>query len=312
MNTKLVDRITIKNKLFIFIFILNILLVCSLFAQSVNITGRVLASRYSVKNALVTVIDNADTTKKFSAVTDYRGDYEINVLVTSTGANQTPVKDFSLDQNYPNPFSYSTAISYKLKTQLDARVTIYDILGREVKKFTLGMQSIGRHNIVWDGRNQVGEKIAPGIYFYRLQAGSKSQVRKMIYNSNFNHLNVSMPGMFSKNDLDDDLHTVDLKLSDFTIRLENTENTLPYIINKQIDNVSIKNDTTINFSVNYLTTATLDFDSLHQTIRGFGASNILLWRPDMTDSEIETAFGTGDGQLGFTILRIMVEADKNR
>jgi len=46
-------------------------------------------------------------------------------------------------------------------------------------------------------------------------------------------------------------------------------------------------------------------------IRGFGAANILPWRPDMTDAEIETAFGTGDGQLGFTILRLMIEPTKN-
>lgn len=58
--------------------------------------------------------------------------------------------------------------------------------------------------------------------------------------------------------------------------------------------------------------AMVDLDSTHQIIRGFGAANIILWRPDMTDYEIETAFGTDDGQLGFTILRLMIEPDKNR
>ncbi|MEO0292652.1 MAG: T9SS type A sorting domain-containing protein [candidate division WOR-3 bacterium] len=50
----------------------------------------------------------------------------------------------------------------------------------------------------------------------------------------------------------------------------------------------------------------INLDSTHQIIRGFGAANILPWRPDMTPSEIETAFGTGDGQLGFSILRIRI------
>jgi glucuronoarabinoxylan endo-1,4-beta-xylanase len=58
-------------------------------------------------------------------------------------------------------------------------------------------------------------------------------------------------------------------------------------------------------------TAVIDLDSTHQIIRGFGAANILQWRPDMTSSEIETAFGTGDGQLGFTILRLRIQPQKN-
>ena len=53
--------------------------------------------------------------------------------------------------------------------------------------------------------------------------------------------------------------------------------------------------------------AVIELDNTHQLIRGFGAANIVAWRPDMTDSEIETAFGTGEGQLGFTILRLMIE-----
>ena len=66
------------------------------------------------------------------------------------------------------------------------------------------------------------------------------------------------------------------------------------------------------FSINHLPTAKVNFDSLHQIIRGFGAADILPWRPDMTDAEIQTAFGTGDGQLGFSILRLMIQPDSNQ
>jgi glucuronoarabinoxylan endo-1,4-beta-xylanase len=52
--------------------------------------------------------------------------------------------------------------------------------------------------------------------------------------------------------------------------------------------------------------AIIDLDSTHQIIRGFGAANILPWRADMTEDEINTAFGTGDGQIGFSILRLRV------
>lgn len=53
-------------------------------------------------------------------------------------------------------------------------------------------------------------------------------------------------------------------------------------------------------------------DSTAQTIRGFGANNIVGWRPDMTDPEIETAFGTDENQLGFSILRIRIPPDRNQ
>ena len=59
-------------------------------------------------------------------------------------------------------------------------------------------------------------------------------------------------------------------------------------------------------------TATIEANTVQQLIRGFGASNVILWRPDMTASEVEVAFGTGQGQIGFSILRIMIEADSSR
>ena len=57
--------------------------------------------------------------------------------------------------------------------------------------------------------------------------------------------------------------------------------------------------------------ATIYLDSTRQVIQGFGAANIVGWRPDMTDTEITTAFGTGDGQLGFTILRLRIPYNPN-
>lgn len=55
----------------------------------------------------------------------------------------------------------------------------------------------------------------------------------------------------------------------------------------------------------------IDLDGTHQIIRGYGAANILPWRPDMTEAEIEKAFGTDDGQLGFSILRLRLPSNEN-
>ncbi len=58
--------------------------------------------------------------------------------------------------------------------------------------------------------------------------------------------------------------------------------------------------------------ATVYLDSTRQIIRGFGAANIVGWRPDMTPGEIQTAFGTGPGQLGFTVMRLRISPDSTQ
>lgn len=59
------------------------------------------------------------------------------------------------------------------------------------------------------------------------------------------------------------------------------------------------------------TSTIINIDSTHQFIRGFGAANILPWRPDMTEEEVYKGFGTDDGQIGFSILRLRVPSDLN-
>ncbi len=69
---------------------------------------------------------------------------------------------------------------------------------------------------------------------------------------------------------------------------------------------------TINGPSDESGTASVDLANTHQVIRGFGAANILPWRPDMTVDQINTAFSTGTGQLGFTILRLRVPPDTSQ
>jgi glucuronoarabinoxylan endo-1,4-beta-xylanase len=304
-----------KNKRFILLFCFyQTIFLLQAFAQTITVKGTLVASRYPVKNASVAFVDNADTTIKYSAVTDASGQYEISLNITSVNRDIGLPSKFELEQNYPNPFSTSTAIPYDLNKGSDIKVTIYDILGRVVRKFDIGQQSVGTHNITWNGCNEFGQKVASGIYFYRLDVNGESQVKKMVFNQNeknpfvFPHFYLSTEKPFSSK-ID---KTESIQGNTFTIQVENTNTTLPVIVPDKLENIIIHKDTTINFSLNYLPTAIIDFDSLHQIIRGFGAANILPWRPDMTDSEIQTAFGTGDGQLGFSILRLMIQPDSNQ
>ena len=94
-------------------------------------------------------------------------------------------KDTVLLPNYPNPFNPETWIPYQLAVATDVQITIYDAMGRVVRRLDLGHQSAGYYTeqsraAYWDGRNGVGESVASGIYFYQLQADNMSHLRKML------------------------------------------------------------------------------------------------------------------------------------
>jgi glucuronoarabinoxylan endo-1,4-beta-xylanase len=284
------------------------------YSQTAVVKGRVTTSRGPVQYASVTFEDESDVTRKFSALTDVLGSYQLDIILTSVGPSTNLPRKFEVDQNYPNPFSSSTAIPYELKTQSDIQVTIYDILGRIVRTLNVGQQSIGLHNVLWDGRNSFGRRVASGVYFFKLSTDGESHVRKMILNQNAKGF-VSLPQSYSSTGSSFSgrvNETQKVQGTTFAVRVENASATTPVIISQELENVVIQNDTTINLSVDYFPTASIDFDRLHQIIRGFGAANIIPWRPDMTDSEIETAFGTGEGQLGFSILRLMIQPDNSQ
>lgn len=89
-------------------------------------------------------------------------------------------KEFALHQNFPNPFNPSTTIKYDLPKNSEVLITIYDMLGREVKTLLNDKQDAGYKQIVWNGTNNYGAQVSTGIYFYKLRAGDFVQSRKMI------------------------------------------------------------------------------------------------------------------------------------
>lgn len=87
---------------------------------------------------------------------------------------------YSLDQNYPNPFNPSTIISYQIPEMSNVQIKIYDALGREVKTLIDEMKPAGKYNIAWDGRDNFGNRVVSGVYFYKIIAGNFVQTKKMI------------------------------------------------------------------------------------------------------------------------------------
>ena len=87
--------------------------------------------------------------------------------------------------NYPNPFNPETWIPYHLAHDADVRLTIYDTKGVVVRQLDLGHQPAGYYATrtraaYWDGRNNLGEVVGSGVYFYQLSAGDFSAIRKMV------------------------------------------------------------------------------------------------------------------------------------
>jgi hypothetical protein len=90
-----------------------------------------------------------------------------------------------LGQNYPNPFNPETWIPYQLSEGGDVTIRIYDSRGRLIKNLDLGHQPPGFYlnkekAAYWDGRNDSGERVASGVYFYKIEAGKFTATRKMI------------------------------------------------------------------------------------------------------------------------------------
>jgi len=87
---------------------------------------------------------------------------------------------YKLSQNYPNPFNPSTTINFVVPTNQHVNLTVYNILGKKVKTLLNKELGSGAQTACWNGRNESGNRVASGIYLYRLETDNFVKVRKMI------------------------------------------------------------------------------------------------------------------------------------
>jgi hypothetical protein len=90
------------------------------------------------------------------------------------------LKAVHLFQNQPNPFSPETRIAFDLPKAGPVELVIYSVNGRLVRRLVKGTRESGRHTANWDGRDDAGEKVGSGIYFYQLTAPGVEESRRMI------------------------------------------------------------------------------------------------------------------------------------
>lgn len=97
-------------------------------------------------------------------------------LLTGVSGNQNNIPEgYVLYQNYPNPFNPKTKISFSIPKSGFVRLTVYDILGREIETLVAEKMTAGMHEVGFDGKN-----LASGVYFYRLDTDNFTETRKMM------------------------------------------------------------------------------------------------------------------------------------
>lgn len=89
-------------------------------------------------------------------------------------------EQFSLYQNYPNPFNPTTRIGFSVPDYSNVKIRLFDVVGREVRTLVNGLQEPGYREVLWNGRNNLGQPVSAGIYFAEMEAGGYRNIRKLI------------------------------------------------------------------------------------------------------------------------------------
>jgi hypothetical protein len=100
-------------------------------------------------------------------------------LVDIDPVENTP-RVFAARPAAPNPFFATTTLSFDLPASRQVRVTVHGIDGRRVRQLIAQELGAGRHRAVWDGRDEHGQPVSPGIYFARIQAGEFASAHRVV------------------------------------------------------------------------------------------------------------------------------------
>ena len=124
--------------------------------------------------------DNPVVTSTYDNIVHHK--YNLFALLSGNNQNHlktetitTTPKDYKLSQNYPNPFNPVTSIQYELPNDVFVIIKIYDVLGKEVAVLVNGFNKAGRYIVSFNG-----SRLSSGIYFYKIEAGSFSDVKRMV------------------------------------------------------------------------------------------------------------------------------------
>jgi hypothetical protein len=111
-------------------------------------------------------------------VLDMRSDTETFVLRKSS---VTVPKSFALHPAYPNPFNPVTKITFQLPEDLYVSVVVFNVKGQKVADLMQGQKMAGFYEVYWNGKNNLGETVVSGLYFYRMETEIFSKTMKLLF-----------------------------------------------------------------------------------------------------------------------------------
>jgi hypothetical protein len=109
--------------------------------------------------------------------------YGLNYFTNNLGIkniNKDIFSGFRLIDNYPNPFNPVTTLSYILPKDAMVNITIYNMVGQQVKALINNQQAAGYKRVQWDATNNAGQSVSAGVYLYRIDAGWLNLTKKMV------------------------------------------------------------------------------------------------------------------------------------
>ena len=112
-------------------------------------------------------------------ISELSSDYSQYVVLYDDSYQFLPKKT-TVFANFPNPFNPATTIRFDLAKAQNIQLNIYNILGQKIKTLYSGQRSVGRHEFLWKGKNELGQKVSSGVYFYRLITSEKIFTKRMI------------------------------------------------------------------------------------------------------------------------------------
>ncbi len=110
----------------------------------------------------------------------YGGCFNTSDVRESQTSDENRPSGFSLSQNYPNPFNPVTNFQFSLSASAHVRIEIFNLLGQRVATILDKEMKPGVYVADWDGTNDQGQPVSSGIYFYRMQAGNFSEMKRMV------------------------------------------------------------------------------------------------------------------------------------
>jgi catechol 1,2-dioxygenase len=132
-----------------------------------------LASQPSAANRIIPLTQEADGLHGVF-------DIALNVSATDVGDEGYDPEITYLHTGYPNPFQTSTIIRFSLARPGRVELAVYDVTGRRVRDLLTTEKGVGYHTADWDGRDNAGRAIQPGVYFCRLVASGGTQTRRLV------------------------------------------------------------------------------------------------------------------------------------